>query len=88
MTTDPRDQWEQKIEKLSAPIKFELQLTPSQKVRLDRIADDKGLSLQELVQLTVVDLLDSNVGAPVINAPSFAKQGPKVTGYTGSVTRG
>jgi hypothetical protein len=79
-------EWEQKAEALSKPLNLKLRLTPTQHIRLERIAKDSNLSVEQLVTQCVGKLCDSNIGAPTIKAPSFA-QGQKVSGYTGSVRR-
>jgi len=80
--------WEVKIEEVCKPFNVKVQLTPSQTVRLNRIAADNGKTIEELVNDTLVKLVENNVGAPVITGPSFAKSNVRVTGYTGSVSRG
>ena len=75
-----QQQWEQKIEEVSKPFTVKVRLTPSQKSRLERIASDKGLSIEETINEALVDLVETNVSAPTINSPSWAKAGPRVTG--------
>jgi hypothetical protein len=80
-------EWETKAEELGKPISYKLRLTPSQAIRLQRIATDSNQSIDELINTTVVKLVESNIGAPTIGAPSFAR-GARVTGFSNSVQRG
>jgi hypothetical protein len=81
-------EWESKAEALDKPFNVKVSLTASQKSRLQRIAVDSGLSVDELVNQTLTKLVETSIGAPVISAPSWAKGKTRVTGYSGSVSRG
>ena len=86
--SEEQQKWEVKIEEMCKPFNVMVQLTPSQTVRMNRIASDTGKNIEELVNETLIKLVENNIGAPIITGPSFAKAATKVTGYSGSVTRG
>jgi hypothetical protein len=81
-------EWETKAEALDKPFNVKLRLTGSQNSRLQRIAADSNCSIDELVNAAVTKLVETNIGAPVISAPSWAANKTRVSGYTGSVSRG
>ena len=81
-------EWETKAEALVKPLTAKIRLTPSQTVRLNRIATDRGVNIDELINQAVAQLVDSNIGAPAISGPSWAKDSVKVSGFSNSVSRG
>jgi hypothetical protein len=81
-------EWETKAEALDKPFNVKLRLTGSQNSRLHRIAADSNCSVEELVNAAVTKLVETNIGAPVITAPSWAANKTRVTGFTNSVSRG
>lgn len=79
-------QYDDRIKELEQPVKVTLKLPSSFIARMGRVAQDSSKTVDEWVTQTVIEAIDGKVGQAVIKTPSFAK-GPKVTGYTGSVTR-
>lgn len=86
--TTPSHEWEARIEELLAPFSVKISLTPSQKAKLLRLAEDRKQTFDELINDAVVQLVEQNIGQATIKAPSWAQSKSKVVGYTGSVTRG
>jgi hypothetical protein len=83
-----QSEWETKVEALDKPFNVKLRLTGSQNSRLQRIAADSNCSVEELVNAAVTKLVETNIGAPVISAPSWAANKTRVSGFTNSVSRG
>jgi hypothetical protein len=78
-------EWQDKIEELTLPIKFIVNLTAEQKNRLNRIAKEKEMTIEELASSYVTGALDDSVGKSTISQPSWAKK--KVTGYKGGIVQ-
>jgi hypothetical protein len=79
-------EWDDRVKEIEAPLEITLTLPTSLVTRLKRVADDSGQSLDEWTTALVMESLEGKVGQSSIKTPSWAK-GPKVKGYTGSVTR-
>jgi hypothetical protein len=86
--TPALDEYDNKIEELLAPISCKLSLTGSENARLQRLCADQGLTVGELCEKLLRDEIGTRVSAPFIAGPSWSKGTVKVTGPTGSVTRG
>lgn len=84
--TEVSTEWDDRTKELETPVSVTLKLPTSFVARMQRVADDSQKSLDEWVTATVIEAIDGKVGQAVIKGPSFAR-GPKVTGFTGSVTR-
>ena len=81
------DEYEEKIREAEAPsytISVNLKLNPAQKIALDRQADDRGITPDEVVAGVVAGFLQGKIGAPIIGAPSWAK---KVKGPSGWINK-
>ena len=79
-------EWDERSKELETPVSVTLHLPTSFVARLQRVADDSHKTLDEWIQSTVIEAIDGKVGSAVIKGPSFAR-GPKIRGFTGSVTR-
>ena len=79
-------EWDVRTKELETPITATLKLPTSFVARLQRVADDSQMTLDEWIASCVIEAIDGKVGQAVIKGPSFAKAG-KVTGYSGSVSR-
>jgi hypothetical protein len=58
------------IEEIHSPFVVTLQLTPSQRTRLTRLAEDANQSLEAYVSSVVLEDLQQRVGRPTITGPS------------------
>ncbi len=74
------------------PVKVTLTLSPAENAQLTRMASVKGVEVKEFLHSKIQELfLDSNVGQPLISAPSTlsgsAVKGKKITAPTGIARR-
>mgnify|MGYP001301609234 CR=1 FL=1 len=74
------------------PVKVTLALSPAENAQLTRMASVKNVSVEEFLLAKIHELfLDSNVGQPLISAPSnlsgSAVAGKKISGPTGIARR-
>ena len=74
------------------PVKVTLTLSPAENAQLTRMASVKGVEVQEFLRSKIQELfLDSNIGQPLISAPSnligSAVAGKKITAPTGIARR-
>jgi hypothetical protein len=82
----PDSELEAAIAELQTPLVLTLHLSANEKQRLQRVALDSGLSEDAYVLGLIQEQLNQRVGAPTIH--SATKHAIKVTGPSGSVTRG
>ena len=74
------------------PVKVTLTLSPAENAQLTRMASVKGVEVKEFLLTKIQEMfLDSNVGQPLISAPSSlsgsAVAGKKITAPTGIARR-
>ena len=74
------------------PVKVSLMLSPAENAQLTRMASVKGVEVKEFLLTKIQEMfLDSNVGMPIISAPSnlsgSAVAGKKISAPTGMVRR-
>jgi hypothetical protein len=78
------DEWEKKIlekETASYPINVKLELNPAEKLALDRQADDRGMTTEQVVAAVVRGFLAGRIGKPTITGPSWSKKVKAPTGW-------
>jgi hypothetical protein len=81
------EELQKKIELLEMS-RINLRVTPNVFDRLNKLAEFKGLSVENFCVEVLTDSLNVNVGKPTIVAPSFGTSVPKkVTAPMGSVQR-
>ena len=81
--------FEELIEEVQQPLKLTIKLAANEKVRLQRLAADSSLSVEDYLASLIRDQLNTRVGAAVITGPShLSGHGlKKVMGPRGTVTR-
>lgn len=80
------DSIEQEIKDLEQPLLVQLKLAPNEKARLARLAADSSCTESDYIVGLIRAQLNTRVGAAVISSATKYKE--KITGPTGSVSRG
>ena len=78
------DEWEKKILENETPsylVTVKLELNPAEKVALDRHADDRGWTTEEVVAGVIKGFLAGRIGKPVVSGPSWARKVKAPTGW-------